>query len=83
MTPISPATLENLLTLSGMKYKSGYFTPEEWQQKTGINPRTLPGYIAITPNTGLCIWTDKAERAVEAHHAQTINNWHALGIAAE
>lgn len=38
---------QNLLKLSGMKFRPAEFTPEEWKQKTGVNPLKFPGMIHV------------------------------------
>lgn len=60
--------LEKLNKLSGMKYHGGKYTCEEWFEKTGINPWDIP-QIRKT-SSGLCIWTNEAEKIVSEH----INN---------
>lgn len=68
-----------LFLLSGMIYKQGYYTPQEWERKTGINPLRFGEYIKVN-KSGLCIWTDKAERLYKSYQAQATRNWNALGI---
>jgi hypothetical protein len=69
-----------LFNLAGMKYASGSYTAEQWQAKTGVNPLDFPKYIKIT-RTGLCIWTDHAEKLYSAHIDNVRGNWACLGIA--
>ena len=55
--------IDALEKISGMSYRGGMYTPEQWEQKTGINPETLPaGLVTITAKARLCTLTDKAER---------------------
>ena len=72
--------MEDLFKLSGMAYKQGYFTPAEWESKTGINPLKFPDYIQV--KNGLCIWTEKAENLYNRYIKMVSHNWTAgLGIS--
>jgi hypothetical protein len=69
---------KNLFKLAGMTHKQGYYSPEIWERKTGINPLDFPGYIEVT-KSGLCLWTNKAEREYKAHNQAVTINWQAIG----
>lgn len=69
---------EDILKLSYMRYKSGYYTAEEWRQKTGILPCESIFYIA--PHTKLVCWTKQAEEIYLANSNQIRCNWMALGV---
>ena len=60
--------IDALEKLSGMSYRGGMYTPEQWEQKTGVNPARLPpGLVTITAKARLCSLTDKAERVLSGH----------------
>jgi hypothetical protein len=71
--------VSGLLKLSGMKYKQGYFTPAEWQYKTGVNPLEWPGFISV--RSGLCFWEAAAERVFQARADKVNYWWVVLGVA--
>jgi hypothetical protein len=50
--------------LSGMQYRGGYYTPEEWKEKTGVNPRNYPEYFTVN-RAGTVSVTDKFRRDYE------------------
>ena len=74
---IKQPTIDNtkeLFKLSGMKYNQGYFTPEEWKEKTGVNPWDWAyHYINIT-RRGVCVWTKEAEKLYQAYRRQVSIN---------
>ena len=71
--------IDELEKLSGMIYKNEYYTPGEWKNKTGVDPRKYPEYIKINKNN-LCLWTQKAEELHKTYLNCTKNNWNSLGI---
>jgi hypothetical protein len=71
--------VNELLKLSGMKYRQGYFNADYWKNITGVNPLKFPGYIYIS-KTGLCMWENRAEKISQLHSDQVKNNFHALGV---
>ncbi len=70
--------LELLKRLSGMACRSGFYTPEQWQAKTGVDPRRCR-YIRHT-KSGLSVWTERAERIFRAYCADVARDWRALGL---
>ena len=76
--------LEQLGKLSGMTFKSGYYTVEEWKEKTGIDPMPFikMGLIRQTGKAGLCVWTKKADEIIEDRNKNVRQNWHSLGVGA-
>ena len=69
-----------LMRLSGMRRAQGYYTAEEWEEKTGINPkRFAPKYIGIR-KSGLCVWEESAENVYQTERARVRSNWAALGV---
>ena len=72
--------MSELLKLSGMKYKQGYFSPTEWEHKTGVNPLSWTGYISVC--SGFCFWEPAAERIADEHYQAVICNWIVIGISA-
>ena len=81
MKTIESSQLQKLLKLSGMAYHSGKYTPDEWIEKTGADPRGVPG-IVVTPRNQFCIWTPAAEKIVSGHFQNVKQNWAALGVPA-
>ena len=62
--------IDALEKLSGMSYRGGMYTPEQWEQKTGVNPERLPpGLVTITAKYRFCTLTDKSERILSGHFA--------------
>lgn len=74
--------IDRMAKLSGMKYFSGYYTPEKWLKITGVDPLEFPKYIKVS-RTGACLWTEKAERLMNLRHERIASNWASLGIIAE
>lgn len=72
---------ENALKLAGMEYRGGYYTPEYWQELTGVNPLSFPEYFTVNRG-GTCQVTDKFRQDYDSHLANTKRNWRALGIPA-
>lgn len=72
-------TAGRLARLSGMAYAQGDYTPQEWQEKTGVNCAEFPGYIIITAS-GKTQWTKAAEAIYRAQAARHHNNMKALGL---
>jgi hypothetical protein len=72
---------EKLAPLSGMKYHGGKYTAPEWLEKTGTDPREFPIYIRIT-QSGLCVWTAKAESLYQSYCVGRRSGFAALGIVA-
>jgi hypothetical protein len=72
--------ISGLLKLSGMIYRQGYFTPEEWAQKTGVNPLAWAGFISV--RHGFCFWEPTAEKIVRARDEAVNCNWIVLGVSA-
>ncbi|MBT9173469.1 MAG: hypothetical protein DDT21_01870 [Syntrophomonadaceae bacterium] len=68
-----------IMRLSGMAYRNGQYTPEEWQKKTGVNPHVYPSLIRITRG-GQCVWTEQAEAIGNAYFGTVTPNWNALGL---
>lgn len=56
-----PERDKRLAKLWGMGLSSGYYTAEEWEQKTGVSPNEFPNLIKQT-ESGLCCWTEKADK---------------------
>jgi hypothetical protein len=71
--------IKDLLKLSGMIYKPGYYTASQWEAKTGVNPENFPRLFKKT-SSGLCVWTAQAESIVQAHNTQTRHNWESIGV---
>lgn len=59
-----------ILRLSGMATCSGYYTADEWREKTGVDPRNFPGLITFS-KWDACLWTARAE--------EICREWHAAG----
>jgi hypothetical protein len=68
------------LKLAGMEHRGGYYPPEYWREKTGVNPNQFPDYF-ITRG-GNCQVTDKFRRDYQAHLNNVKSDWHAIGIPA-
>ena len=49
---------EEIAKLSGMAYHGGYYTAQEWELKTGVNPARFPEYFTATRH-GAYFVTDK------------------------
>lgn len=75
---IDTILLNKLIRLSGMAYKSGWYTPQEWEQKTGIDPLSIPQKY-IDSRYGLCLWTKEAEKVVKMSYAQVERDWNSIG----
>ena len=76
---INGVEVNELLKLSGMKYKQGYFNADYWQEKTGVNPLKFPNYIIIS-ESGLCLWSNRAEKIYNLYSDQVKKNFNALGV---
>ena len=72
--------LNDLFKLAGMRYFPAYDTPEQWKEKTGVNPERFPNHIRVTQH-GKCVWTIKAEDAYQKEAQRIKNNWTAIGVS--
>ncbi len=68
---------KKLLSLAGMVYRQG-MPVSYWRDKTGTDPRTVPE-IKIT-DSGVCLWTTKAEKAYRSYMSEVKSNWNSIGI---
>jgi len=71
--------MSDLLKLSGMKYSSGNYTRQKWKKLVGVDPAKCKE-IKIT-SSGLCVWTEEAERKCQAYYTQVKQSWHSIGVA--
>lgn len=78
----SAETLKKLQKLSGMIVKWGVFTPEEWKQKTGVNPADsdLRPFIYISEISGVCVMRPAGAKIINACHARIASNFEVLGV---
>ena len=69
------------LKASGMVFKNGYYTPEQFQAITTVNPMRYPQYFLLS-RTGLVILRDKYIRECDEHFSNVRQNWHSIGVTA-
>ena len=66
--------------LSGMMYKSGYYTASEWLDKCGVNPLDYPQFFQATRH-GAMYTTNLFNKCYQARKNAISDNWNAIGIA--
>lgn len=71
---------EKLAKLSGMSFAQGEYTPEQWKQKTGVNPSDFPKDIIDIGKWNTCYMTKKGCDICKAYFGNTKYNYNALGI---
>ncbi len=68
-----------LLKASGCVYRSGYYTPKEFNELFGIDPLQYPHYFRIT-GTNLVVILPQFNIDCEIHFNQVRSNWYSLGV---